>query len=536
MALSYTHMSREWCIAGDKMSFDREIKFTNPLAESTRQLKQPDPCILVIFGATGDLTSRKLVPALYNLARDGQLPAHFACVGFARRDKSHEMFRDEMHEAVNQFSRVKPIDANLWQTFSEQLYYHRSEFDHEEGYDELKTFLNELDEKLGTQGNRVYYLSTQPSFFAPIVENLSRHGLIYPPDDEKKRWSRIIIEKPFGHDLSSALSLQQEVSQHLDEDQIYRIDHYLGKETVQNLLVFRFSNPIFESVWNNRHIDHVQITVSEDIGIGTRGRFFEEAGMLRDIVQNHLMQLLSLVAMEPPTSLNANAIRDEKVKVMQSLRPFPPGQYDDFIVRGQYGEGFVNSEEVRGYREEENVSPTSSVETFVSLELFVDNWRWAGVPFYLRAGKRLPKRATEISITFENAPGFLFQSQNKKIDQNVLVIRIQPDEGISLKTNCKVPGLGSPIQPVKMDFRYTSYFGSTPPEAYERLICDCMSGDNTLFARADEVLASWRLFTPILDHWNNKAPTEFPNYQSGTWGPTSSEELIAKTGRQWRLL
>ncbi len=509
--------------------------FTNPLQEISRVSKGPDPCVLIIFGATGDLTARKLIPALYNLAGSGQLPSHFACVGFARRDKTHEDFRRDMQKAVSQFSRNKPIDQNLWQSFSDQLFYHRSEFDWDEGYVKLKSFLDDLDSKIGTGGNRVYYLSTQPSFFTTITEKLNHHGLIYDIDDVNK-WSRLIIEKPFGHDLKSAQKLQSDLTHHMDESQIYRIDHYLGKETVQNLLVFRFSNSIFESVWNNRHIDHVQITVAEDIGIGTRGHFFEEAGLLRDIIQNHMMQLLSLVAMEPPTSLKAKAIRDEKMKVMESLRSFPAAHDNHFIVRGQYDCGFVHGESVNGYRQENNVDPESFVETYVAMELFIDNWRWAGVPFYLRAGKRLPKRATEISITFKDTPGFLFQKQNSRIASNILVIRIQPDEGISLRMNCKVPGLSSLIQPVKMDFRYSSYFGSTPPEAYERLICDCMSGDSTLFARADEVLASWKLFTPVLSFWNESPPDQFPNYASGTWGPMIANELIEKSGRKWRLL
>ncbi|NGX43114.1 MAG: Glucose-6-phosphate 1-dehydrogenase 2 [Chlamydiae bacterium] len=513
-----------------------ESPFVNPLIESTRQYKTAGSCIMVIFGATGDLTARKLVPALYNLAIEGQLPAHFACVGFARRDKSHDDFRQEMLKAVNEHSRIQPIDPNIWQTFSEQLFYHRSEFDNDDGYEKLNEFLKQLDIQFGTKGNRVYYLSTQPSFFSGVIEKLKQHRLIYDVNQETEKWSRIIIEKPFGHDLNSAIALQNEISTHLDESQIYRIDHYLGKETVQNLLVFRFSNPIFESVWNNRHIDHVQITVSEDIGIGTRGRFFEEAGMLRDIVQNHMMQLLSLVAMEPPVNLKANAIRDEKVKVMESLRPFPLRKIDESVVRGQYGPGYIDGTQVKGYRQEENVSKTSPIETYVALELFIDNWRWAGVPFYLRAGKRLPKRATEISITFKDAPGFLFESENTKIDSNVMVIRIQPDEGISLKMNCKVPGVSSPIQPVKMDFRYSSYFGAIPPEAYERLICDCMSGDSTLFARNDEVLASWRQLTPVLEHWESAIPKGFPNYQSGTWGPKEADALIASGKRRWRLI
>lgn len=506
----------------------------SPLVEETREMKVADPCILVIFGASGDLTARKLIPALYNLARDGQLPAHFACVGFARRDKTHEQFREEMRVAVEEFSRVQPIDETLWHTFSEQLFYHRSEFDRDGGYESLNHFLKDLDQELGTKGNRVFYLSTQPSFFSLIAQKLNAHGLLYPLTDSK--WSRIIVEKPFGHDLQSAEELQKELTEHLSEKQIYRIDHYLGKETVQNLLVFRFGNAIFESLWNNRHIDHIQITVGEEIGIGKRGRFFEEAGMLRDIVQNHMMQLLSLVAMEPPTHLTAKAIHDEKVKVLEAIRPFPKQALHHHIVRGQYSKGFIHGQPVLPYREEENVSPTSNVETFVAMRLLIDNWRWAGVPFYLRAGKRLPKRATEIAIAFRQAPGILFNLSNQSVDQNILVIRIQPDEGVSLKINCKVPGLGSPIEPVKMDFRYGSYFGLTPPEAYERLICDCMAGDSTLFARYDEVLASWSLFDPVLKDWQDSLTADFPNYESGTWGPADAEELLARDGRKWRLI
>ncbi|CUI16601.1 Glucose-6-phosphate 1-dehydrogenase [Candidatus Protochlamydia naegleriophila] len=510
--------------------------FANPLTETNRSAKIAESCILVIFGATGDLTARKLVPALYNLAREGQLPAHFACVGFARRPKNHDQFREEMLQAVNQFSRSKPVDQELWKTFREQLYYHQSEFDNDEGYESLNRFLQKLDSQMGTKGNRVFYLSIQPSYFTTVVEKLSQHHLTYPVDTVKDKWSRVIIEKPFGEDLDSARQLQQDLMQHLNENQIYRIDHYLGKETVQNLLVFRFGNPIFESVWNNHHIDNIQITVGEEIGIGTRGRFWEEAGMLRDIVQNHMMQLLSMVAMEPPTNLSANAIRDEKVKVIESIRPIPLDTMDQQVIRGQYGPGFINGEPVKGYREEDNVNPESFVETYVAMQLSIDNWRWAGVPFYLRAGKRLPKRATEIAITFKKAPGYLFEGTTSSIDSNVLVIRIQPDEGISLRINCKVPALNTVIQPVKMDFRYGSYFGAAPPEAYERLICDCMAGDNTLFARDDEVIMSWKLLTPVLEHWQETTPKDFPNYAAGTWGPEAAEEMLKRQGRHWRLI
>jgi len=499
-------------------------------------VKNPEPCVLVIFGATGDLTSRKLIPALYNLAREGLLPKNFACVGFARRDKSNDAFRDEMKEAINEFSRAKPVDENLWQEFNKQIFYHRSEFDNDAGYDELKKLLDTLDKNFGTKGNRVFYLSTPPSYFPDIVKKLNQHHLIYNVNEVHDKWSRIIIEKPFGHDLKSAISLQKELTTYLDESQIFRIDHYLGKETVQNLLVFRFGNPIFEFQWNNHYIDNVQMTVAEEIGIGTRGKFFEEAGMLRDIVQNHMMQLLSIIAMEPPTNLSACSIHDEKVKVLESIRPIPTENIEKYAVRGQYGPGIIDGQEVIGYRQEDNVNPQSTVETYVALQLFIDNWRWAQVPFYLRAGKRLPKRVTEIAVTFKRAPGFAFEQKGKRIASNVVVIRIQPDEGISLRINCKVPGQNSPLQPVKMDFRYGSYFGATPPEAYERLICDCMAGDSTLFARDDEVLASWKILTPILDYWASIRSVDFPNYPSGSWGPIEAERLLLRDGRDWRLL
>ncbi len=501
---------------------------THPLEEPGLTLRLIDPCIVVIFGATGDLTARKLFPALYNLAREGQLPSQFACVGFARRDKTHDQFRAEMREAVEKYSRVKPIEESLWNNFKEQIFYHKSEFHEEEGYRSLNQFLLELDSRFGTKGNRVFYLSTQPSFFPTICSELHKTGLLYDTDKIKDRWSRIIVEKPFGHDLASAQALQTELLQFLKEPQIFRIDHYLGKETVQNLLVFRFANSIFESLWNNRYIDHIQITVAEDIGIGSRGAFWEEAGLVRDIIQNHMMQLLSLVAMEPPGSLTADAIQDEKVKVVRSLRLTG-------AVRGQYGPGYISAGSVPGYRQEKNVSPTSNVETYAAMRLFVDNWRWDGVPFYLRAGKRLPKRTTEIAVTFKHPPGVLFQERDHH-EANVLAIRIQPDEGIGLKINCKVPGPYSPIQPVKMDFRYSSFFGTSPPEAYERLIIDCMAGDTTLFARQDEVFASWKLLTPLLDEWARTKAEDFPNYQSGTWGPASADALLAQDGRKWRLL
>lgn len=510
----------------------------HPLTEPGLSSRITSPCVLVIFGATGDLTSRKLIPAVYNLVREGQLPSQFACVGFARREKSHELFRTEMREKLNHSSVTKPIDETAWNSFQEQLFYHISEFHDDEGYKNLKTLLSDIDSKFGTRGNRLFYLSTQPSFFPLICEKLYQHKLINKEEigESRSSWSRIIIEKPFGHDLASAHTLQNHLLQFLSEKQIYRIDHYLGKETVQNILVFRFSNFIFENLWNNHYIDHVQITVAEDLGVGTRGRFFEEAGMLRDIVQNHMMQLLSLIAMEPPINLTADAIHDEKVQVLKALRFDPQLPLEKSLVRGQYGAGFVNGTSVPGYRQEEQVPPNSSIETYVALRLFIDNWRWDGVPFYLRAGKRLPKRATEIAVTFKKPPHVLFQTTQKKNDPNVLVLRIQPNEGISLKTNCKVPGPNSPIQPVKMDFLYSSFFGMAPPEAYERLLCDAIIGDRTLFAREDEVFASWELFTPVLEHWQNEPTPLFPDYPAGTWGPQNADQLLQRDHRRWRII
>ncbi len=508
----------------------------NPLMEEVFASKTPEPCILVIFGATGDLTARKLVPALFNLSHEGQLPAHFACVGFARRQASSEQFRKEMRKAIDQFSRTPVSDQRLWDAFANQLFYHCSEFHNDAGYEALERFLKELDVQFGTKGNRVYYLSTPAGFFPVIIEKLKKNQLIYAIDDPQKRWSRVIIEKPFGHDLGSAIALQEEVSQYLDESQTYRIDHWLGKETVQNLLIFRFTNPIFESMWNNHFIDHVQITVGEEIGVGSRGPLWEESGMLRDIVQNHMMQLLALIGMEPPANLSASSIHDEKVKVLHSIRPFSETDLLRNAVRGQYGPGFVNGEAVKGYRLEDRVSPTSNIETYTAFKLWIDNWRWAGVPFYLRAGKRLPKKVTEIAITFKPAPGTLYQANSGICPANVLALRIQPNEGISLKTNCKIPGHEGLMQPVKMEFHYNAYFGATQQEAYERLICDCMAGDATLFARNDEVLSSWKIFTPVLNWWANNAPQDFPNYASGSWGPIEADTLMRADGHTWRVL
>jgi glucose-6-phosphate 1-dehydrogenase len=492
------------------------------------------PCILVIFGATGDLTARKLVPALYQLSKAGMLPANFACVGFARRAKTHEQFRSEMKEAVSKFARSQPLDENIFSHFCENLYYHQSEFDDEQGYKSLKELLDQLDKKLGTAGNRVFYLSTQSSFFSVVVEKLSKNNLVKKGCSAP--FTRVIIEKPFGTSYASSIGLQKNLLEYIDESQIYRIDHYLGKETVQNLLVFRFGNAIFESLWNSRYIEHIEITVAEDLGVGTRGNLWESSGLVRDIMQNHAMQLLSLVCMEPPSSLEADAIRDEKVKVLKAIRPLTQEEIKHHCIRGQYGQGYIQGQKVVGYRQEQNVSPSSQVETFASLRLFIDNWRWQGVPVYIRSGKRLARRSTEIAIIFKQAPHVLFQKLEQKTQSNALIIRIQPDEGIALKINCKVPGPSSPVMPVKMDFKYSSFFGQSSPEAYERLILDAIFGDSTLFAREDEVFESWKFFDPILDYWAKNPEPNFPNYEAGSQGPAASAKLFEQEGKSWRAL
>jgi len=506
----------------------------HPFYEKGRTSKKADPCVIVIFGATGDLTARKLVPALFNLRNESLLPSRFAVVAFARRDKTSEDFKKEAFDAMKRYGNQSAIDEKALHEFTKQFYYHRANFNDDQGYKELHKFLENLDNQLGTKKNRIYYLATPPKYFPIIIEKLHQNALLYDEED-KEKWSRVIIEKPFGTDLASAKQLQKHILNFISESQIYRIDHWLGKETVQNLLVFRFANSIFESVWNANHVSNVQITVAEDMGIGTRGHLFEEQGMLRDIVQNHMMQLLSLVAMEPPINLQASSIRDEKVKVLESIRPYDKTECGSCVVRGQYEAGYINGEDVKAYTKEADVEPNSSMETYVALKLFIDNWRWSGVPFYLRAGKRLPKRATEIAITFKDAPGVLFRKKEFKNEPNVLTIRIQPNEGIGVMINTKVPGQSQIIQPVKMDFCYGSYFGNYGAEAYERLIFDAIIGDSTLFARQDEVFYSWQFVTAILDSWR-KHPAKLALYPAGSWGPKQADDMIAKDGFQWRLL
>ncbi len=506
----------------------------NPLRQGMRTARTPQPCTMVIFGASGDLTRRKLLPALYNLALEGWLPSGFSVVGYARGDTTDDTFRGQMKEAVNTFSRRRPVQPTAWDAFSQGISFIAADFQDPSGYDKLKKQLDELDDTRGTEGNRVFYLATPPQFDPDIIRQLGRVGL-NRSGKNGQGWARIVVEKPFGHDLESAKALNHELLQVFREDQIYRIDHYLGKETVQNILVFRFANGIFEPVWDRRYVDHVQITVAESVGVENRASYYEGAGALRDMVQSHMLQLLNLVCMEPPVAFDADAVRDEKVKVLRALRPMDPDKSAANTVRGQYGAGWVAGKRVPGYREEPGVAPDSLTETYVALKLFVDNWRWEGVPFYLRHGKRLPKRTTEIAIQFKQAPHLLFRStQDNPLEPNVLTMHIQPDEGISLRFSSKVPGASMEIRPVHMDFLYGSSFTVESPDAYERLILDCMLGDSTLFTRRDEVEAEWTFITNVLEGWSYEPRPSFPNYDAGSWGPAAADALIEGDGRRWR--
>ncbi|HEY3289650.1 MAG TPA: glucose-6-phosphate dehydrogenase [Anaerolineae bacterium] len=499
---------------------------TNPAQRS------PDPSTMVIFGASGDLTNRKLIPALYNLAVDGFLPKDFAVIGFARKPKTDESFRDEMLAAIKEFSRSKPVNEAVWADFSQRLHYAQSDYANLQDYENLNQRLLEIDKSHGTKGNRLYYLATPPEAYPVIIEHIGKSSLC---KDCVGSWSRIIVEKPFGHDLDSARELNSFAHQYFREDQIYRIDHYLGKETVQNILVFRFANGIFEPIWNRRYIDHVQVTVAEDIGVGNRGSYYDHAGVIRDIVQNHMFQLIALTGMEPPVEFSAEAVRNEKVKVLKALRV--DASHGDGTVRGQYGPGKVGKALAQGYTQEEGVPADSTTETYLAMKLFIDNWRWAGVPFYVRSGKRLPKRVTEIAITFKMPPLLLFgNTMGQQIEPNTLALAIQPDEGISLKFGSKVPGSGENIRPVIMDFKYGTSFEVTAPDAYERLILDCMLGDSTLFTRSDEVEAAWSLLKPVFNSWANGSGSFIELYRTGTWGPKQADDLLKADGRAWRVL
>jgi glucose-6-phosphate 1-dehydrogenase len=505
----------------------------NPLREGIRLEQTAEPCTVVIFGASGDLTKRKLVPALYRLVQERLLPAEFAIVGLARTEMSDDEFRGKMKEAVAEFSEDKQVNEEVWQSFAKGLYYLAADIGNAAEYQKLGALLDQIDQDRGTSGNRLFYLSVAPRFYAPAVEQLGNAGLTKAKSGS---WVRVIIEKPFGHDLDSAKLLNQQIHEHLDESQIYRIDHYLGKETVQNLLAFRFANGIFEPLWNREYIDHVQITNAEAVGVEGRGGYYETAGVLRDMIQNHVFQVLSLVAMEPPASLGSEAVRDEKIKAMMAARAFTPERVKAECVRGQYGAGSIGGKPVPGYREEEGVAPDSSTETFAMLTMYFDNWRWAGVPFFIRSGKRLPKRVTEIAIQFQAVPHQLFGAEvMSQVTPNQLIIRIQPDEGITLRFAAKVPGQITAIRDVNMDFRYGSSFGVQLAEAYERLLLDCVLGDSTLYARKDMTERGWEIVMPILDEWAaSKSEVDFPNYEAGTWGPEAASQLIESRGRHWR--
>ncbi len=512
-------------------SSTRSAHETNPLREGLSARAVPEPCTVVIFGATGDLTHRKLIPALYNIAADGELPPALAVVGFARRDKTDEQFREELAEAARKHSR-QTLRDDLWQNFAQSISYHRSEFGDLEGYKSLAQRLDEIDRARDTGGNRLFYFAAAPDQFDDILKNLKAAGLNKAPEGG---WARVVIEKPFGTDLPSARTLNRIVRNSFTEEQTYRIDHFLGKETAQNILVLRFANSIFEALWNHRYIDHVQITAAETLGVEGRAGYYESAGALRDMVQNHLLQLLCLVAMEPPTDLSADSIRDEKVKVVRSLRRYPPAEMAANVVRAQYAKGTIDGETVAGYREEEKVDPKSDTETFVALRVLIDNWRWADVPFYIRVGKRLPKSGTEISVHFKSAPMVLFNRESQGLDQNVLVIRIQPDEGVSLRMEAKMPGTSLRIEPVKMDFHYGTSFGKASPEAYERLLLDAMAGDATLFARRDEVEQAWAFIDTIRAAWTDeKSSPPLYHHSAGSWGPEEADDLLAGDGRAWR--
>ncbi len=503
----------------------------NPLRAGIRLERAADPCAVVIFGASGDLTKRKLLPALYRLVQERLLPAEFAIVGLARTEMSTEEFRARMKEAVQEFSEAKQVDEEVWNSFAQGMHYLTADINNPADYDKLAEVLAQVDRERGTQGNRLFYLSVAPKFYAEAVKQLGEHNLAKP---QGKNWVRVIVEKPFGTDLESARTLNRELLAHLDESQIYRIDHYLGKETVQNLLVFRFANGIFEPLWNRQYIDHVQLTNAETVGVEGRGGYYETAGVVRDMIQNHVFQVLSLVAMEPPVSLESEAVRDEKFKAMRAAREFTAERVRIECVRGQYGPGSIAGKPVPGYRQEPDVAPDSATETFAALKMYFDNWRWAGVPFYIRSGKRLPKRVTEIAIHFKEAPLHLFGSASAQVTPNQFIIRIQPDEGITLRFAAKVPGQVTNIRDVNMDFRYGASFGVQLAEAYERLLLDCILGDSTLYARADMTERGWELVMPILDEWAADKNVNFPNYEAGAWGPKESHELIERDGRRWR--
>jgi glucose-6-phosphate 1-dehydrogenase len=511
----------------------------NPLREGLRHERMAEPCTMIICGATGDLTERKLAPALYNTFLGGNLPPEFTGVGFARRDWTDAEFRDHLLAGINKYSRNKPVKPAIWDSIADSIEYHQGDFNDPAAYADLAKRLDRIDRDRGTAGNRLFYLAVPPSLYPEIVNQLDRAGLAASGDRRRtgssRGWTRVIVEKPFGYDLESARTLNREFAEVFTEDQVYRIDHYLGKETVQNLSVFRFGNGLFEPIWNRRYIDSVQITVAETVGVEGRGEFYDGTGALRDVVQNHGFQLMSMFAMEPPVEFSPEDLRDEKLKVLRAVKPMAPSDVAANVVRGQYVSGWVEGERVTSYRDAPEVPPDSETETFVALKLAIDSWRWAGVPFYIRSGKALPSRVTEIAVQFRRAPLALFSRAGvSQVDPNVLAIRVQPDEGILLRFGAKVPGQGLQIRTVNMDFRYGSSFAVDSPDAYETLLVDAMIGDNSLFTRDDEVERAWEILDPILKAWASGEGGPLHFYGAGTWGPPVADELLERDGRAWR--
>ena len=494
--------------------------------------RKPDPTILIIFGAGGDLAWRKILPALYNLYLDKWLPEEVSIIGLDIKDFSDEQFRKRAQEGIDQFSRQGKTKAEEWKKFSSQINYQKADFTSSETYKKLNHLLNDIEKKWSKKANRIFYMAVPPRFIEPIAENLSKS---HAAQDKLK--ARIVVEKPFGHDLKSAKELNAILGNIFSECQIYRIDHYLGKETVQNMMAFRFANALFEPLWNRNYIDNVQITVGEEVGVEHRGSYYDHAGALRDMIQNHLLQLLCLIAMEAPVSFNADEVRNKKVDVLHAIRKYTPDDVRNFAVRGQYGEGWMQGKKVPGYREEQGVDPKSGTETFAAIKFFVDNWRWQDVPFYLRTGKHLPEKISTITIQFRPVPHRAFPAESiENWQPNRLVISIQPQKSILLRFQAKEPGLKMLLNPVDMVFNYDNTYDSEPPEAYETLILDIMLGDATLFMRADQVEAAWTVISPILDAWQASSSNDFPNYSAGTWGPEDAEALIARDGNNWVML
>ena len=506
---------------------------TNVLQDPLRFDRRVPPCAIVIFGASGDLSKRKLLPSLYRLFYERRISPNFAVIGSSRTPMSDEQFRDKMKESVSKFLEDAPFDEDVWLSFAQCLFYVAGDLNNPASYDDIHSKLDEVESTHQTAGNVLFYLSTQPSHYAEAIIELGKHGL-----NHSRGWTRVIIEKPFGHDLVSARKLNEDIHQVFDESEIYRIDHYLGKETVQNILAFRFGNGIFEPLWNRRYVDHIQITAAESIGVEGRGGYYQEAGALRDMIQNHLSQVMATVMMEPPTVFDATNVRDERAKLLRAVRVMRPEDVTKYAVAGQYGPAIVGGQQLPGFRQEPSVDPDSQTDTYAAVTFFVDNWRWAGVPIYIRTGKRMPKRVTDIAIQFHAPPLGLFQQETKtgprEVRPNLLVLRIQPEEGISLRFLSKSPGSGMRVRPVSMDFNYGSSFGERSPTAYETLLVDAMAGDPTLYTRQDMVEASWQIVQPILDVWAH-TKFNFPNYPAGSWGPKESDEMLARQGHVWRI-